>query len=101
MSNLMMKGNLTAQEQMMVQSEFDKRKKNKVIVYLLWFCLCSIGAHRFYLGNKGYALCMLFFGWATAFIWNLVDVFFIGKELQKVNDKIEEEIITKVKVMKI
>lgn len=96
MSNLALKRDLTAEQLAMVDSEFEKRKKSKGIMYALWWFTTIFGGQRFYLGDTGRALCLLFLGWLTLFIWNLVDVFFIGKRLEEVNEQIEYDIIQNV-----
>jgi TM2 domain-containing membrane protein YozV len=99
MNNLMMKQGLNGQQLAMVESEMNNKRKSKGIAYALWFFLATVGGHRFYTGNIGYAICMILFGWATLFIWNLVDVFFIGKRIDQLNNEMEMEIITKVRAM--
>lgn len=97
MSNLQYKSTLNAKQMAVVDSEYEDKKKNPVVAWLLWFFLGGLGAHRFYLGNTGYAVCMILFGWATAFIWPLVDAFFINKRLKEINAKVELDIIQRVK----
>ncbi len=82
---------------MMVSSEMNNKQKSKGIGYALWFFLGTFAGHRFYSGNTGYAVCMLLFGWCTLFIWNLLDVFFIGKAIERKNEEIEIQIIGSVK----
>lgn len=53
--------------------------KSKLVMYLLWAFLGFFGAHRFYLGDTKKAVLMICFGWATLFIWPVVDVFFLNK----------------------
>lgn len=96
MDNLYLKKDLSAEQLSMVQSELEKRGKSKVVMYLLWWFTGILGGHRFYLGDIGYGLGLLFLGWATLFIWPLVDVFFIGKRLEKKTNEMELEIITNV-----
>jgi TM2 domain-containing membrane protein YozV len=100
MSNVLMKSKLNTEDQMIVASEFGKKQKNKGIMYALWFFLTPLAGHRFYLGDTGYAVCMLLFGWCSLFIWNLVDVFFIGKRLDAKNEEIEQQIIQDIMIMR-
>lgn len=93
------KSELSAKQLAMVESEFKSSKKDPVIAWLLWFFLAPFGGHRFYLGNTGYAVCMLLFGWITLFIWPLVDGFFINKRLKEINDELELQIIQKIKTL--
>jgi TM2 domain-containing membrane protein YozV len=99
MNNLYLKQDLTSEQLAMVESEMNNKRKSKGIAYALWFFLATFGGHRFYLGNIGYAICMILFGWATLFLWNLIDVFFIGKRIDELNNNMELEIITKVKAL--
>ena len=47
--------------------------KSRTVAAMLGFFLGGIGIHRFYLGNIGMAVAMLFLGWATLGIWPLID----------------------------
>ena len=91
------KGDLTSQELSILQMELEKRGKNKMVMYLLWVFTGGIGGHRFYLGDTGYAVAMLFINWATCGIWSLVDVFLIGKRLETLNANVEQQIINEIK----
>ena len=100
MSNLYLRQDLDSSEQMMVDAEVTRSKKDKTIVILLWLFLATVGAQRFYLKDTGYAIMLILFGWATLFIWPLVDIFFALKRLEQYNNKIEEDAIMKVKAMR-
>jgi len=95
--NLLLKKDLSAEQLAMVNSEMNKRQKSKGIVYALWWFTGIFGGHRFYVGDTGRAIGMLLFGIFTLYIWNLVDVFLIGKRIEERNEEIEREIITNVK----
>lgn len=99
MSNLLYKQDLSAKQLGMVESEMNSKKKNTAVAWLLWLFTGGLGGHRFYLGDTGYAVCMLFFGWCTLGIWPLVDAFFISKNLEKKNNAIELDVITRVKTL--
>jgi hypothetical protein len=47
--------------------------KSRTVAAILGFFLGGIGIHRFYLGNIGMAVAMLFLGWLTLGIWPLID----------------------------
>lgn len=94
---------LTNEEKMVVNSEVSNNKKGVGIAYLLWFFLGTLGIHRFYLNRKGSAIAMLsltILGWLTAIfaigflfliivgIWELVDLFLVGKMVREENDKL-------------
>ncbi|MDG5789338.1 TM2 domain-containing protein [Evansella sp. AB-P1] len=96
MDNLLLKKDLTAEQLAMVQSELEKSQKNKVVMYLLWWFTGFLGGHRFYIGDVGYGIALLFLGWLTLFIWPFLDVFFIGKRLEQKTNELENELINKV-----
>lgn len=73
------------------QMEYDNQKKSPGVAYALWFFLGVVGGHRFYAGDTGYALGLLFtlggFG-----VWALIDVFFIGKRIRTINSQKQRQI---------
>ena len=87
-----------SQTEAQTMMQYDIQKKSAVVAYLLWWFLGSFGAHRFYLGRIGSAVCMLMlnlmsfvlllvvigiFGYIALGIWWLIDaflVYFIVKE---------------------
>lgn len=82
---------LSTQQLQRMQMEVEKRKKSKLIMYLLWAFLGATGAHRFYLGDKLYGLGMLVtFGGCG--VWALLDIFFIGRRLVTKTTKLENRI---------
>lgn len=98
MGNLMMKKELTSEQLLMVESELERRKKSKVIMYLMWLFLGGIGGHRYYLGDIGYAILMTLTLGGFGF-WTLIDLFLIGKRLEKKTAQLELEIIQHVKAV--
>lgn len=78
----------------LAQTEYDNQKKSPGVAYALWFFLGVVGGHRFYAGDTGYALGLLFtlggFG-----VWALIDVFFIGKRIRTLNEQTQQQIFTK------
>lgn len=90
---------LSTEQMIMVQNEVSKNAKNPLVAFLLWGFLGFFGAHRFYLGNTGYAVAMLLLGWATFFIWPVLDALFIMKRIREVNAEIEEQAVMKIKAM--
>lgn len=90
-----MKSELDSKQLAIAQSEFDKRKKSKLVMYLLWWFTGVLGGHRFYLGDIGMGIGLLLtFGGLG--LWALIDVFFIGKRLEEKNENIEREILLQV-----
>lgn len=97
-SNLSLKQGLTQEQMTILASEFDMKKKTKVITFILWFFLGVFGAHRFYLGHIGLGVGMLLVGWITFGIWPLIDgIICLVKTVDKVNEDIERNIINQIK----
>lgn len=63
---------------------YDDLKKKPVIAWLLWFFFGALGGHRFYLGDTGVALGMLFTLGGLG-VWALIDAFFINKRIAERN----------------
>lgn len=97
MTNLILKQDLNRDDLMMVQSEFDKRKKSSGTAWLLWLFLGGIGGHRFYLGHTGKGLLYLFTLGGLG-VMTLIDLFRLSGKIQAENEKIELEIISQVKL---
>lgn len=94
MSNAGLRNSLSDRDLMLVNTEFERRKKSRVIAFILWFFLGALGAHRFYTGQIGYAVCMLLLGWLTFGIWPFIDgLVLLISGIDKINDEIEKEII--------
>lgn len=53
---LSVKKDLSAQELSMLNSEFQRHKKNTIVLWLLWWFTGIFGGHRYYLGDKGRAI---------------------------------------------
>lgn len=112
---LSMKKDLSSQELSMLESEFRRRKKSRVVLWLLWWFTGIIGGHRYYLGDKGRAIAQTIVFLLSLFVeviflepagfslliipalWALVDAFFIGHRLAQKNEEIEINIINEIK----
>ncbi|MMZ67650.1 TM2 domain protein [compost metagenome] len=92
------KVNLTTEQLMMVRDEVESKKKNKTTLFWIWFFLGGVGGHRFYLGNTGYALAMMFTLGGLG-VWALFDIFVAWKKADEINSRIEEDAIVKVKAL--
>ena len=81
--------------------QYDANKKSAGIAYILWLFMGLLGAHRFYLGEKGTGIFMLAItltsfvlmfvsiGFSTIFItiiWAFVDLFLIPRMTRKYNN---------------
>jgi TM2 domain-containing membrane protein YozV len=80
--------------QMQAQSAYDDVKKSAGVAYAFWFFLGGFGAHRFYLGQIGLGLAMLFTLGGLGF-WALIDVFFIGRALHRANAERKAEVFAR------
>lgn len=70
-------------------TEYEANRKKGVVAWLLWLFLGALGAHRFYLGNTGYAVAMLLLGWATLGIWPFLDgIICINRNLRAQNQNL-------------
>jgi len=96
MNNMLLKKDLSTEQLAIVQSELDKKKKSKTVMYLAWWFTGGIGGHRYYLGDTKKAMAMTFTLGGLGF-WALLDVFKIGKRLEEKTEILEAEIINKVK----
>jgi hypothetical protein len=77
--------------QQVADARVQELAKSPAAAYLLWFFLGAFGGHRFYLKSKGVAFGMLFTLGGLG-VWALVDVFFIGGRLRKVNRETRREV---------
>ena len=66
------------------EAEFDSVRKDPRVAYALWAVLGIIGGHRFYLGDTGRSIAMLFTLGGLG-VWTLLDVFFVGRRVRAVN----------------
>lgn len=73
------------------QMQYDDRKKNQTVMWLLWIFLGGIGGHRYYLGNTGYAIAMTFTLGGLG-VWALIDAFRINKAYARKNDEIRRRV---------
>lgn len=94
-ANLLLKSKMTPEQLVLLQGEFDKKKKSKTLAYILWFFLGVLGAHRFYAGDTIRAIFMLITLGGIG-IWALIDVFFIGSRIEQKNNIIEAQIMADI-----
>lgn len=99
MSSLIQKQGLTSEELQMLNSEMMKKHKSAGITWLLWFFTGGVGGHRFYLGRTGTAVAMLLTLGGLG-IWSLIDLFLINSMVKETNEKIENEIIAEIRLLK-
>lgn len=66
------------------EAEYADVRKSVAVAYLLWAVCGVLGGHRFYLGDTGRSIAMLFtFGGLG--LWTLVDALFIAARVREVN----------------
>ena len=66
------------------ESEYDSVKKDVRVAYGIWLVLGIFGGHRFYLGDTGRSIAMLFTLGGLG-LWTLADVFFVARRVRTVN----------------
>lgn len=66
------------------EAEFEAVKKDLKIAYAIWVLLGIFGGHRFYLGDTGRSIAMLFTLGGLG-VWTLLDGFFVGRRVRAVN----------------
>jgi TM2 domain-containing membrane protein YozV len=66
------------------EAEYDAVKKDPRVAYGLWCVVGIIGGHRFYLGDTGRSVAMLFTLGGLG-VWTLADLFFVGRRVRAVN----------------
>lgn len=76
------------------KAEYDNEKKTPGIAFALWFFFGVVGGHRFYTGDVGYALGLLFTLGGLG-VWAFIDVFFVGKRVRELNQQKQQEIFAK------
>ena len=76
------------------ESEYDSVKKDARVAYALWVVCGIFGGHRFYLGDTGRSIAMLFTLGGCG-VWALIDVFFVGRRVRTVNRSRRETIMAR------
>jgi len=66
------------------EAQYDAVKKDARVAYALWCVVGLLGGHRFYLGDTGRSVAMLFTLGGLG-VWTLLDVFFVGRRVRAVN----------------
>lgn len=74
----------------LANQEYEANEKKFGVAFALWWFTGAVGGHRFYLGDTGYALGMLFTLGGLG-VWALVDVFMLSGRVQELNKKARRE----------
>lgn len=69
---------------MRAEAEYASVRKDPRVAYRLWLVVGIFGGHRFYLGDTGRSIAMLFTLGGLG-LWTLADVFVIGRRVRAVN----------------
>ena len=92
---------LTDQERLMFQDEFNSRRKDSTIAALLTVFLGGLGAHKFYLGKPGVGILYLAFCWTfIPVIVSLVEISLMRKRVREHNSDIAAEIVSGIKALR-
>ena len=76
------------------ESEFESVRKSRTVAYGRWCVTGIFGGHRFYLGDTGRSVAMLFTLGGLG-VWTLLDVFFVGRRVRAVNRSRRAEIMAR------
>ena len=79
-------------------AEYEDVKKSARVAYALWCVVGILGGHRFYLGDTGRSIAMLFTLGGLG-VWTLVDVFFVGRRVRSVNRARRAAILAKHRII--
>lgn len=90
---------LSGRELLILRQETENRKKNPVVMWLLWLFLGGFGAHRFYVGRIGTGIAMVL-TLGGFIIWSVVDIFLIPGMLRANKRKIEAEVLEEIGAMR-
>ncbi|GIF21455.1 hypothetical protein BJ973_005098 [Actinoplanes tereljensis] len=66
------------------EAEYSSVKKDRRAAYAIWVCLGVFGGHRFYLGDTGRSIAMLFTLGGLG-VWALIDGLFVARRVTTVN----------------
>ncbi|GAA2625281.1 TM2 domain-containing protein [Paractinoplanes durhamensis] len=66
------------------EAEYTSVRKSRRAAYAIWVLLGVFGGHRFYLGDTGRSVAMLFTLGGLG-VWAVADGFFIGRRVVAVN----------------
>ena len=92
--------NLTSQQKLYFQQEYDKQSRNPSTALVLALLLGGAGAHRFYLKQWGWGVAYLLFAWTFVPVFiSLIECFLIKERTEKYNKQVAEQIKQKMGVI--
>ncbi|MBG0564105.1 TM2 domain-containing protein [Actinoplanes aureus] len=74
--------------------EYESVKKDPSVAYALWCVTGVLGGHRFYLGDTGRSVAMLFTLGGLG-VWTLIDGLLVGRRVRAVNRSRRAEIMAR------
>jgi TM2 domain-containing membrane protein YozV len=80
------------------ESEYAAVRKDPRVAYGLWCVVGIIGGHRFYLGDTGRSIAMLFTLGGCG-VWTLIDLFFVGRRVRAVNRSRRAAVMTRYGIL--
>src|SRR5215472_1369729 len=84
---------LTAEQQMMFLAETGRQHKSETTALLLTFFLGGIGAHRFYLRQRGMGILYAVFCWTFIPVAAaLCELFVISRRVRQYNERVNREV---------
>ena len=99
--NTILLNDLTDQERLMFQTEFNAVRKDPLIGVLWTLFLGGLGAHHFYLGRKRRGVLYACFFWTCVpALVSLVEVFLMPGRIRTHNADATVEIVTKLKAIR-
>lgn len=100
MDSLLLMNDMTDNQRMLFQSEYNKVEKDSTTAFLFTFFLGGIGAHHFYLGNTGRGVvCALFFWTFIPALIAFFELFTISRKVRRMNEQNAMNIAIKVKAL--
>jgi TM2 domain-containing membrane protein YozV len=88
---------LRVQKGLRAVAEYNDVRKSAKVAYALWCVVGIFGGHRFYLGDTGRSVGMLFTLGGLG-LWTLVDVFLIGRRVREVNEARRAEVLARHRI---
>lgn len=98
---MLMTTDLEPQEQAVFNTEFTSVRKDKTVGFLLTLFLGGLGAHRYYLGETGLGIVYTLFFWtAIPALVAFIELFLIGRRIDRYNSEKAQAIVSKIKLMR-